>query len=41
LVIQGPEATGHNGYVALYGIDSPRLTASLASGEYGATLAFA
>jgi L-2-hydroxyglutarate oxidase LhgO len=38
-VIQGPEATGHRGYVALYGIDSPGLTASLAIGDYVADLA--
>jgi len=38
-VIQGPDVTGHKGYVALYGIDSPGLTASLAIGEYVATLA--
>ncbi|SFA97961.1 L-2-hydroxyglutarate oxidase LhgO [Rhizobium sp. NFR07] len=29
-VIQGPEETGHPSYVALYGIESPGLTASLA-----------
>ncbi|MBW6423278.1 NAD(P)/FAD-dependent oxidoreductase [Rhizobium sp. XQZ8] len=29
-VIQGPEVTGHPGYVALYGIESPGLTASMA-----------
>jgi L-2-hydroxyglutarate oxidase LhgO len=33
-VIQGPEETGHPSYVALYGIGSPGLTASLAIGEY-------
>ena len=38
-VIQGPKETGHPGYVALYGIDSPGLTASLAIGEYVANLA--
>jgi len=38
-VIQGPEATGHNGYIALYGIESPGLTASLAIGERVAQLA--
>jgi L-2-hydroxyglutarate oxidase LhgO len=38
-VIQGPETTGHNCYVALYGIDSPGLTASLAIGGYAADLA--
>jgi L-2-hydroxyglutarate oxidase LhgO len=29
-IIQGPETTGHPGYVALYGMESPGLTASLA-----------
>ena len=38
-VIQSPAVTGHPGYVALYGIDSPGLTASLAIGEYVADLA--
>jgi L-2-hydroxyglutarate oxidase LhgO len=38
-VIQGAEATGHGGYVALYGIDSPGLTSSLAIGDYVADLA--
>jgi L-2-hydroxyglutarate oxidase LhgO len=33
-VIQGPEDTGHRGYIALYGIESPGLTASLAIGEH-------
>jgi L-2-hydroxyglutarate oxidase LhgO len=33
-VIQGPAATGHPGYVALYGIESPGLTASMAIGEF-------
>jgi len=37
-VIRGPKATGHKGYVALYGIDSPGLTASLAIGDYVADL---
>jgi L-2-hydroxyglutarate oxidase LhgO len=37
-VIQGPDATGHRGYIALYGIDSPGLTSSLAIGEYVAAL---
>lgn len=37
-VIQGPQATGHASYVALYGIDSPGLTASLAIGNYVADL---
>jgi L-2-hydroxyglutarate oxidase LhgO len=32
-VIQGPEETGYKGYAALYGIESPGLTASLAIGE--------
>lgn len=32
-VIQGPQDTGHRGYIALYGIESPGLTASLAVGE--------
>jgi L-2-hydroxyglutarate oxidase LhgO len=32
-VIQGPGEAGHRGYVALYGIESPGLTASLAIGE--------
>ncbi len=38
-VIQGPAETGHPGYVALYGMESPGLTASLAIGEYVADLA--
>ena len=38
-IIQGPEDTGHRGYVALYGIESPGLTASLAIGERVAALA--
>ena len=38
-VIQGPAETGHRGYVALYGIDSPGLTASLAIGDCVADLA--
>jgi L-2-hydroxyglutarate oxidase LhgO len=29
-LIQGPEETGHPGYVALYGMESPGLTASTA-----------
>jgi L-2-hydroxyglutarate oxidase LhgO len=33
-IIQGPEVTGHPGYVALYGIDSPGLTSSLAIAEH-------
>lgn len=32
-VIQGPAETGHAGYVALYGIESPGLTSSLAIAE--------
>ena len=32
-VIQGPAETGHPAYIALYGIESPGLTASLAIGE--------
>jgi L-2-hydroxyglutarate oxidase LhgO len=38
-LIQGLTETGHPGYVALYGIDSPGLTASLAIGDYVADLA--
>ena len=38
-VIHGPEQTGHPSYVALYGIDSPGLTTSLALGVYVANLA--
>jgi len=38
-VIQGPKQTGHPGYIALYGIDSPGLTASLAIGDYVTDLA--
>lgn len=37
-VIQGPGETGHKGYAALYGIESPGLTASLAIGERVARL---
>jgi L-2-hydroxyglutarate oxidase LhgO len=33
-IIQGPKQTGHPGYVALYGIESPGLTSSLAIAEY-------
>lgn len=33
-IIQGPAETGHKAYFALYGIDSPGLTASLAIGEH-------
>ena len=32
-VIQGPETTGHPAYAALYGIESPGLTASMAIAE--------
>ena len=38
-VIQGPAQTGITGYVALYGIESPGLTASLAIGERVAAMA--
>lgn len=37
-LIQGPDETGHPAYVALYGIDSPGLTASLAIGDYVAAM---
>ena len=37
-VIQGPSLTGHPAYVALYGIESPGLTASLAIGRLVAEL---
>ena len=37
--IQRPEDTDHRGYIALYGIESPGLTASLAIGEHVAQLA--
>lgn len=37
-VIQGPDATGHRSYIALYGIDSPGLTSALAIGDYVADL---
>ena len=37
-VIQGPKETGHQGYVALYGIESPGLTSSLAIGDHVAGL---
>ena len=38
-VIQGPHETGYPSYIALYGIDSPGLTSSLAIGDYVAGLA--
>ena len=38
-IIQGPTDTGHQAYFALYGIDSPGLTAALAIGEHLAQLA--
>ena len=38
-IIQGPADTGHKAYFALYGIDSPGLTAALAIGEHVAQLA--
>jgi L-2-hydroxyglutarate oxidase LhgO len=38
-VIQGPLDTGHKGYIALYGIESPGLTASLAIGQFVAKMA--
>jgi len=38
-VIQGPQVTGHQCYIALYGIESPGLTSSLAIGELVADLA--
>lgn len=38
-IIQDSTDTGHAGYVALYGIESPGLTASLAIGEYVTDLA--
>jgi L-2-hydroxyglutarate oxidase LhgO len=38
-LIQGFLQTGHPGYIALYGIESPGLTASLAIGDYVAELA--
>ncbi|MCJ9751476.1 NAD(P)/FAD-dependent oxidoreductase [Neorhizobium sp. BETTINA12A] len=37
-IIQGPETTGHPAYTALYGIESPGLTASLAVAERVARL---
>ncbi|MEM7191992.1 MAG: NAD(P)/FAD-dependent oxidoreductase [Pseudomonadota bacterium] len=38
-IIQGPGETGHPCYIALYGIDSPGLTASLAIADYVAEIA--
>ncbi len=38
-VIQGPQQTGHPAYLALYGIESPGLTASLAIAQKVAQLA--
>ena len=38
-VVQGPKDTGHPGYISLYGIESPGLTASLSIGEHVAELA--
>jgi L-2-hydroxyglutarate oxidase LhgO len=38
-VIQGRRETGHRGYLALYGIESPGLTASLAIAEHVVDLA--
>jgi L-2-hydroxyglutarate oxidase LhgO len=38
-VIQGPQETGHPGYLALYGIESPGLTSSLAIAARVAELA--
>jgi L-2-hydroxyglutarate oxidase LhgO len=38
-VIQGPADHGVPGLIALYGIDSPGLTSSLALGDYVAALA--
>ncbi len=37
-VIQGPPETGHQGYIALYGIESPGLTSSLAIGDHVADM---
>jgi L-2-hydroxyglutarate oxidase LhgO len=37
-VIQGPDVTGHEGYITLYGIESPGLTSSLAIAAYVADL---
>ena len=37
-VIQGPDVTGRDGYVALYGIESPGLTSSLAIAEHVASI---
>jgi L-2-hydroxyglutarate oxidase LhgO len=38
-VVQGPKDTGHPGYISLYGIDSPGLTASLTIAEHVTELA--
>lgn len=38
-IIQGPGQTGLESYIALYGIESPGLTASLAIGDYVADIA--
>jgi L-2-hydroxyglutarate oxidase LhgO len=38
-VIQGPKDTGLEGYIALYGIESPGLTSSLSIGKFVADLA--
>jgi L-2-hydroxyglutarate oxidase LhgO len=38
-VIQGPDQSGQPGYIALYGIESPGLTASLAIADYVTELA--
>ena len=38
-VVQGPKHTGHPGYISLYGIKSPGLTASLSISEHVAELA--
>ncbi|RWX76889.1 NAD(P)/FAD-dependent oxidoreductase [Neorhizobium lilium] len=39
-VIQGPATTGHPGYIALYGMESPGLTASMAIAQLVHRLAF-
>jgi L-2-hydroxyglutarate oxidase LhgO len=38
-IIQGPKTSGHDGYIALYGMESPGLTAALAIGDHVAQLA--